>query len=330
MSTAPLTDETLQEAVDLVSRFGSVTAAAKATGIPRTTLQSRMEQAAVRSARPKGTMIELASPEAIPLADIEFVEGRRHMVIPDVQAKPGVPLDHLTWAGQYAVAKKPDVIVIIGDFWDMASLCSYDKGQRSFEGRRYSRDVMAGNMALDLFMAPIREEQAICADRGEPWNPELHITEGNHEFRIKTATQNHPELHGTISHKDFNYAAYGWQYHPFKEVLKVDGVRYSHYFVSGEMGRPVTSARALITKKHASCVMGHLQRYEVATDRDADGKVITGLFVGAYYQHDEGYLDPQINKATWRGVHILYGVQDGQFTANAISLAYLKNRFGGR
>jgi len=46
-------------------------------------------------------------------------------------------IDHLTWAGQYAVDKKPDVIVHIGDHWDMPSLSHYDKGTKSFEGRRY-------------------------------------------------------------------------------------------------------------------------------------------------------------------------------------------------
>ena len=59
----------------------------------------------------------------------------KHMVIPDTQVKPGCPIEHLKWAGQYAVDKKPDVIVHIGDHWDMPSLSHYDKGTTSFEGR---------------------------------------------------------------------------------------------------------------------------------------------------------------------------------------------------
>ena len=60
--------------------------------------------------------------------------GKRHLIIPDVQHKPGCTTDHLSWAGQYAVDMLPDTIVIIGDWWDMESLSSYDKGQKSFEG----------------------------------------------------------------------------------------------------------------------------------------------------------------------------------------------------
>ena len=40
----------------------------------------------------------------------------KHMVIPDPQAKPGHTFEHMSWAGQYAVDKQPDVIICIGDF----------------------------------------------------------------------------------------------------------------------------------------------------------------------------------------------------------------------
>ena len=57
----------------------------------------------------------------------------KHLIIPDTQVKPNTPTEHLKWAGQYAAEKKPDVIVHIGDHWDMESLSSYDKGKKSFE-----------------------------------------------------------------------------------------------------------------------------------------------------------------------------------------------------
>ena len=87
--------------------------------------------------------------------------GSRILVIPDTQVKPGVNTDHLEWAGYYAVKMKPDVIVHIGDHWDMPSLSSYDKkGSRQMEGKRYVKDIDAGNEAMDRFMAPIHAEVA--------------------------------------------------------------------------------------------------------------------------------------------------------------------------
>lgn len=41
------------------------------------------------------------------------------LVLPDVQAKPDIDFSFLTSIGNYIVAKKPDVIVNIGDFADI-------------------------------------------------------------------------------------------------------------------------------------------------------------------------------------------------------------------
>jgi hypothetical protein len=54
----------------------------------------------------------------------------KHLFIPDVQAKEGVPFDHLDWIGRFIVDKKPDVIIQAGDFADMPSLSSYDRGKK--------------------------------------------------------------------------------------------------------------------------------------------------------------------------------------------------------
>ena len=80
-----------------------------------------------------------------------------HLVIPDTQVKPGVPTDNLRWFGLYAAEKMPDVIVHLGDHWDMPSLSSYDKGKRAMEGRRYRADVQAGNDGMALLNAGIEE-----------------------------------------------------------------------------------------------------------------------------------------------------------------------------
>ena len=38
----------------------------------------------------------------------------RHLVIPDTQVKPDSNFDHMYWAGRYAAATKPDVIIHLG------------------------------------------------------------------------------------------------------------------------------------------------------------------------------------------------------------------------
>ena len=249
----------------------------------------------------------------------------KHMVIPDTQVKDGVPLDHLTWAGKYAADKKPDTIVMIGDFSDMESLSSYDKGKKSFEGRRYTKDIEAAKVAMAMLLGPIKAEQRrLKENKKKPWNPRLVLTLGNHEDRINRATNNSPELEGLISVKDLPYN--DWEVIPYLQPITIDGITYCHYFTSGVMGRPVSSARALTTKKHCSCVMGHVQRKEIDIQYSGSGRRITGLFAGAYYQHTEDYLGPQGNEH-WRGLWMLHQVNEGEFDEMPVSIEYLRQKY---
>lgn len=252
----------------------------------------------------------------------------KHMVIPDTQVKPGVDVSHLRMAGKYAAEKKPDVIVHIGDHWDMPSLSSYDKGKTGYEGRRYIKDIKAGNQALAEFMKPIYAEQKRMAKaKKKIWKPRLVFCIGNHEQRIMRAVENDAMLEGLIGYDDFNLKEHGWEVHDFLSPVVIDGVAYSHYFTSGVMGRPVSSARLMLNKKHMSCVMGHVQQRDIAFAQRADGATMTGLFCGTFYRHNEEYLGAQGN-GQWRGVWMLHQVQDGSFDEMPVSMRYLESKYG--
>ena len=65
---------------------------------------------------------------------------------------------------------------------------------------------------------------------------------------------------------------------------------FAHYFTSGVMGRPVPNARQLVMKKHQSCVMGHVQNWDLHRETRADGTPITGLFAGSCLTPDHKVL----------------------------------------
>lgn len=254
--------------------------------------------------------------------------GRKHLVIPDTQIKPGVPLEHIGWIARYIVDKKPDVIVIIGDWADMASLSSYDAGKKCFEGRNYRDDILAANDALARLMHPIEKELArIERRRLKRWKPRKIVTLGNHEHRIEVAVENDRKLEGLISTKDLFFEQFGFEVYPFLKPVIVDGIAYAHYFVSGVMGRPVTTARALLNKHHMSCFAGHQQGRDIAYAKRADGSKITGIIAGSCYLHDEGYLNPQTNEH-WRGLYMLHEVNNGSFDEMPVSLNFLREKYG--
>jgi hypothetical protein len=162
-------------------------------------------------------------------------EGKKILVLPDVQAKPGVDFSYLRRIGRYALEKRPDVIVCIGDFADLPSLSSYDKGKRSFEGRRYKRDIEAAQFAMQAFLGPIEEYNKTAR---RPYTPRKVLTLGNHEHRIDRATNDDPMLEGILSIKDLAYEEYGWEVYPFLEVVVIEGIAFSHYFTTGSWGAP--------------------------------------------------------------------------------------------
>ena len=252
----------------------------------------------------------------------------KHLVIPDTQVKPDQSVEHLTWAGKYALEKQPDVIIHIGDHWDMPSLSVYDVGKKGFEGRKYIDDIEAGQRGMEAFLAPIEEyNRRQRKNKQKQYKPRMVFCLGNHEQRIERAIENDRKLEGLISYDDFGLEEYGWEVVDFLQPVVIDGVAYCHYFTSGVMGRPVSSARLLLARKHMSCIMGHVQDRDIAFARKADGSPMTGLFSGIFYQHDEDYLNAQTN-GSWSGIWMLHDVQDGSFDEMPVSLNYLRKRYG--
>ena len=249
----------------------------------------------------------------------------KHLIIPDVQAKFGEDFTFLRRIGQYIVEKKPDTIVCLGDFVDMESLSSYDVGKKSFEGKRYVKDIQAAREAMDVLLGPLDEYNAYAkVNKKKQYHPRMVLTLGNHEERISRAIQNDPKLEGLISYNDLPYK--DWEVFPFLQPVFIDGIAYCHYFPTGVLGRPATTASAMVSKLHMSCIAGHQQGKQVAYGKRPDGSTITCIIAGSCYEHDEDYLNPQSNKH-FRGILLAHRVENGSFDECFVSLDYLKEKY---
>ena len=261
------------------------------------------------------------------------MSSKTHFVIPDTQAKEGDPTDHLYWVGQYIVdefAESEDLEIIhLGDHADMPSLSLYDEGKMEMENRRYEGDIRAANAALDILNAGIISYNAHRAKQHKKqWYPSRHILLGNHENRINKATSRTAKLEGVLSTNDLNYAAHGWQVHPFLEIIKLDGVAYSHYFYNPMSGMPYSGmVDSRLKTIGMSFTMGHQQQLLYGM-RYVDNKPQHGLVAGACYLHDENYKGPQGNHH-WRGIIVKHEVEDGAYDPMFVSLNYLCKRYEG-
>lgn len=250
----------------------------------------------------------------------------KHLIIPDVQLRYEDNTDFLKALGNYIVKKRPDVIVCLGDFADMKSLSSYDVGKKSFEGQRYIKDIQAAKNGMAVLLAPLKEYNIQAKiNKQKQYKPHMVFTLGNHEYRIAKAVNNDAKLEGVLSLDDLGYKK-DWEVHNFLEVIVIDGVAYSHYFTSGFLGKPCSSASTQLSKKHQSCIAGHQQGLQIAMGYRADGVPITSIIAGSCYEHNEDYMGPQGNKH-WRGILVLHQVKDGAFDLMHIPLKYIKEKY---
>lgn len=252
--------------------------------------------------------------------------SRSHIVIPDTQAKPGISLAYLEWVGRYIGERKPDVIVHIGDHWDMPSLSSYDKGKKKAEGKRYQLDVDAGNEGMERLLYGIKKTG------GARYKPRKELTLGNHEQRIERHVEANAELEGKLGYKDLHTE--GWTVHDFLETVEIDGVTYSHYFPRSASGRITQSrsgapnALAQLRREGGSCTAGHMQGLDIAC-LPFKKRMQWGVIAGSCYLHEEGYLTPQGRGASyWRGLIVKHEVYKGSYSPMLVSLDYLQQRYG--
>lgn len=256
----------------------------------------------------------------------------RHLVIPDTQIRPGVPLQHLAALSNYIVHKQPEVIVQLGDFADMHSLSTYDQGRKAGEGARYEADIQAGKMGMQTLMSSIEEFNGRARRlKTRQYRPTQILTLGNHEQRINKHVNNYPVLDGRLSTNDLGYRDWGWNVFDFLEPVEVGGILYSHFFPRNAQGRVVQSYRGSpsaalqVRREMQSCTSGHLQGLDFAVHQTGTRRFY-GLIAGSFYMHDEDYLTPQ-GTAYWRGVIMKNEVNNGEYDPMFISLRYLLEKW---
>lgn len=254
---------------------------------------------------------------------------RCHMMIPDTQVTPDTPNDHLRWIGRYICEQRPDVIVQIGDWTDLHSLSSYSS-RKEAEGERLRDDLKAGKDAMRELFKPIRRYNSRRRQLKEKqYQPELHLTLGNHENRLNRYVEDHVELEGVLGDHSFGYEEFGWKVHPFLDILNVDGVCYSHYFCNPNTGKPYggESVETRLKNIGYSFTMGHQQTLKSGQRFLSNGRRIRGLIAGSCYLHDEQYRKQ--SNTEWRGIIMKHEVRDGQYDLMEVSLDFLCRKYEG-
>lgn len=250
------------------------------------------------------------------------------LIIPDQHAHPNYSNERAEWIGKLIRDARPDIVVNMGDGADMPSLCSYDKGKKSFQGRTYRADVNSHTDFQDRIWSTVR--------KGKKKLPRRLYLIGNHEQRIDRAISVQPELEGTISYSDLCLHDWYDTVVPYSGgtpgSIILEGVRFAHYIVSGSTGRPISGehhAHSLLTKTHHSCVVAHSHLFDFCTRTRGDGRKILGLVSGCYQDYDSDYAGESCDYWT-RGLLLLNDLEDGTYNLQQVSLNTLRKLYGKR
>jgi hypothetical protein len=243
---------------------------------------------------------------------------------------PGAPDSHFTALGKYAVAKRPDVIVHLGDFRDMPSLSSYESlVRKAREGRCKAADIESGNAALEKFENELAKAQG--------YSPRKIMLEGNHDSwgehgRIGRYLADHPDDRRLLEKVPLLERDTGWEVIPFLEPIEVQGVLMCHLFpystrgtvTSGSLKMGAGSASAQVKAVMKSATAGHKQGLDVAI-LNTPHSTHRGLIAGSFYQHSDSYMP---GARFWRGVLLKTECRDGNYGLIEVSLEFLLKRYG--
>ena len=255
---------------------------------------------------------------------------RDHLVIPDSHAYPDDDFKRFEWLGQFIIDTRPEVIVNIGDMWEMGSLCSYDRGKRDYVYKNVRDDIESGHHAEALMFKPMLEYNKVQSKHKKKQYRPLYVKiMGNHEYRVKRLLDLEPKWDGSVSMDSFKTRLdLDEVVIPYLDFIIVDDIAYSHLFVSGTQGRPFSSARAMLGKKAMSCTMGHTHLLDHAMMTKPTGVMCRGLIAGSFHDpKHKSFAGAQADCFWYNGIIYKHGVLDGDYDLEEISIKRLERMY---
>lgn len=248
-----------------------------------------------------------------------------YLIVPDQHSTPEETNERADYLSNLTIDLRPDVVVNLGDAIDLASLSSYDKGKRSFQGKSYKNDLNSHLDFQERWWEPVR--------RTKKKLPYRVVLEGNHENRIERALDLSPELVGTIGFKDFQFDDYYDEVVRYKGgtpgAIELDGILFAHYFITGISGRPIGGEHSAFNhgiKVGQSTVSGHSHLLDYNTRTNISGRTLNNLVAGNFHARIPDWAG--LIGHLWRpGVSVLRNVEDGRFDLQFISLESLKKEY---
>ena len=229
--------------------------------------------------------------------------------------------------------RKPDYIVIMGDFMDMDCLSRWDKDKRQkMEGRRYYKEIAQGNEALDrLFRSVMEGKTKARRSKRKSYFPGIIYLEGNHEERLRRYLEYDPTFEGHVTiPKDMCLKDRGILWVPYREYYYINDIGFTH--IPHNKIKPISgidvTTKAMKECTTKSVVFGHTHELAMS-NRHVEGMphLQQSLNVGCFIDRRFDYTRGKVTNY-WRGVILMYAWKPGRFDINTFSLGELERVYG--
>lgn len=338
MAGEPLSLELAQEAVDALARNdGNKTHAAQELGLGRSTYRARLDVAEkyglIKVSRPAQQAPPPQQPTK-PKVRVRAVtsetppEGHitRVLCMGDAHDSPDIPdKSRFKWIGQHIKETDPDVFLNIGDSCTFDSLCSY-VGNETYNGK-LKPPVAADIDSYDKANFTLWNECPNWAGRREK-------TRGNHEDRLTSFQNRHPEVFGIIEGEYTRVLdRYSVNETPYGQFKFIGGVGFVHTPMT-IMGKPYGAGKnalgGIANDATFDIVYGHSHKSGVhrAPKIGPQNYVkVVNLGCALPWGHTEDYAKIATTGWWWGVVELM--IQGGHIVSeNFIPMTELERRYG--
>lgn len=229
------------------------------------------------------------------------------IVVPDAHVDLKQNLIRFKALGNYIVEKKPEAVVILGDFGTFDSVNSHEN-RDTIKGAKLptiAEDFEACKKAISLLIEPLLKLQAKQKRNKEKiYKPNLIMTFGNHEFRVDRFINKNPafehliDISKSMGLTDPNIVGINiFEICEYKKYYKYGDFVFTHVPIDGA-GKPIASmmaaSRILGRSKH-HVVYGHTHKFSISNLPllGNENEVIYAIEAGSFLNQDhiESYAE---------------------------------------
>jgi hypothetical protein len=183
-------------------------------------------------------------------------------------------------------------------------------------------------------MASLKEALTAFNEGLGEWNPEKHVTLGNHEDRVFSFTNNHPEIAGMMEENVHTILGdFGWGYSPFGAISYLGGVGFTHAPLN-RMGKPYGGKHAenqIANDSTTDIVYGHSHGFFTKPFWKLGGEKIRVVNLGTAlpHGHTEEYAKHSLGDGNWDWGVVDMAIQHGHIQrADWVPMLELEASYG--